>query len=88
MSNNAAVVTCRSIGRRNKEERWNCDLLLGILGNLWSLQDGRVEVDPDLAAPARYLPMVNLQVPAEPTTTRTRNEENGRRFLHHEEDGV
>ena len=34
-------------------------MLLGILRNLWSLQDGRVEVNPDPAAPARYLLMVN-----------------------------
>ena len=80
VSNNAAVVTCRSILRRNKEERWNRELLLGILGNPWSLQDGRVEVDPNPATQARYLPMVNLEVPAEPTATRTRNEENGRRI--------
>ena len=51
VSNNAAVVTCRSIRRHNKEERWNRELLLGILGNPWSLQDGPVEVDPDPAAP-------------------------------------
>ena len=80
MSNNAAVVACRSIRRRNKEERWNRDMLLGILGNPWSLQDGRVKVDPNLAAPARDLPMVNPKIPAEPTATRTRNEENGRRI--------
>ena len=78
MSNNAAVVTCRSIRRRNKDERWNRELLLVILGTPWSSQNGRVEVDPDPAAPARYLPMVNPEVPAEPTATRTRNEENGR----------
>ena len=52
VSNNAAVVSCRSIGRRNKEERWNCDMLFGILGNPWSLQDGHVEVEPNPAAPA------------------------------------
>ena len=52
-------------------------MLLGKLGNPRSLQDGRVEVDHNPAAPARYLPMVN---PAEPTATRTRNEENGRRI--------
>ena len=39
-----------------------------------------MEVDPDPAAPARYLLMVNPEVPAEPTVTRTRNEENGRRI--------
>ena len=80
VSNNAAVVTCRSIRRRNKEERWNRELLLGILRNHWSLQDGRVEVDPDPAAPARYLPVVNPEVPAEPTVTRIRIKENGRRI--------
>ena len=61
-----------------KEERWNRDMLLGILGNPWSLQDGRVEVNPDPAAPARYLPMVKPEVQAQPKATRTRNEENGR----------
>ena len=80
VSNNAAVVACRRFWRRSKEERWNREMLLGILGNPWSLQDGRVEVDPNLAAPARYLPMVNPEIPAEPTATRTRNEENGRRI--------
>ena len=34
-----------------KEERWNRNML-GILGNLWSLQKGRVEVNPNSAAPA------------------------------------
>ena len=53
VSHNAAVVSCRSIRRRNKEERRNRDMLLGILGNPWSLPDGRVEVGPDPAAPAR-----------------------------------
>ena len=66
--------------RRNKEERWNREMLLGILGNPWSLQDGCVEVDPNPAASARYLPIVNPEIPAEPTATRTRNEENGRRI--------
>ena len=46
VSNNAAVVTCRSIRKRNKEERWNRDVLLGVFGNPRSLQDGRVEVNP------------------------------------------
>ena len=79
-SNNAALVTCRSIRRRNKEERWNRELLLGIHGTPRSLHDGRVEVDPDPAAQATFFPMVNPEVPAEPTATRTRNEENGRRI--------
>ena len=81
VSNNAAVVSCRSIRRRNKEERWNRDVQLGILGNPWSLQEGRVEVDPNPAAPIRYIPMVNPQVEAGPTVTKTRNEENGRRIF-------
>ena len=50
VSNNAAVVVCRSIRRRNKEERWNRAMLLGVLGNLWSLRYGRMEVDCNLAA--------------------------------------
>ena len=66
--------------RRNKEARWNRDVLLGILGNPWSLQDGRVAVDPNPAAPARYIPMVNPDGVAGPTETRTRNEENVRRI--------
>ena len=41
---------------------------------------GRVEVDPNPAAPARYTPMVNPEVEAGPTVTKTRNEENGRRI--------
>ena len=65
VSNTASVLTCRCIRKRNKEERWNREMLLGMLGNPWSLQDGRVEVDPD------------LEVQAEPTATRTQNEENG-----------
>ena len=55
-------------------------MLLGILGNPWTLQDGRVEVDPNPAVPAGYLPMVNPEIPAEPIVTRTRNEENDRRI--------
>ena len=50
----------------NEEERWNHDMLLGILGNPWSLQDGRV---------------VNSEVEAGPTVKKTRNEENVRRIL-------
>ena len=45
VSHKAAVTSCRSIRMRNKEDRWNRDMLLGILVNPWSLQDGRVEVD-------------------------------------------
>ena len=52
--------------------------MLGILGNPWSLQDGRV--DPDPAAPARFLAMLILEIPAEPTATRTGNQQNGRRI--------
>ena len=55
-------------------------MLLGRLGNPWSLQDGRAEVDPNPVAPARYLPMVNPEIPAEPTARPARNEENGRRI--------
>ena len=55
VSNKVAVVACRSIRRRNKEERWNREVQLGILGNSWSLQYGRVEVDPNPVAPARCL---------------------------------
>ena len=44
------------------------------------MQDGRVEVEPNPAAPARTLPMVNLEVEAGPTTTKSRNEDNGRRI--------
>ena len=80
VSNNAAVVAWRNTRRRNKEERWNREMLLGILGNPWIKQDGRVEVDPNPAAPARYLPMVNPEIPTEPTATRTWNEENGTRI--------
>ena len=72
--------TCRSTRRRNKAEHWNLDMLLGILGNLWSLHDGRVEVDHSPTAPARYIPTLNPKVEAGPTTTKSRNEENGRRI--------
>ena len=44
------------------------------------MQDGRVEVEPNPAAPARTLPMVNLEVEAGPTTTKSRNEDDGRRI--------
>ena len=53
---------------------------LGILGNPRSLQDGRVEVVPSLAVPARYIPMMNPEVEAGPTGMKTRNEENVRRI--------
>ena len=65
-------------GVPQKEERWNREMLLGIFGSPWSLQDGRVEVNPEPAALARYLPMVKPEVQAEPKATRTQNEENGR----------
>ena len=61
VSNSAAVVSCRITRRRSTEERWN-RVLLGTLGNPW--QDGRVEVDPNHAAPARSIPMVNPEVEA------------------------
>ena len=80
VSNNAAVVSCNSIRRRNKEKRWNSDMMLGVFGNPWSLQDGRVEVDPNPAALARYIPMMNPEVEAGPTVTKTRKVENGRRI--------
>ena len=73
-SNNAAVVSCRSIRRRSKEERWGRDVLLGILGNPWSLQDGGVKVDTNPAALARYVPIASASVEAGPTVTKTRNE--------------
>ena len=80
MSSNAAVVSCRSIRRRNKEARWNRDLLLGVLGNPWSLQDGRTEREVDLnpATPTRYIPMVNPEVQTGSTAMKTRTDENGR----------
>ena len=34
VSDKASVTTCRSIRWRNKEERWNRDMLHGIFGNL------------------------------------------------------
>ena len=80
------MVTYRRIRTRNKEERWNRDMLLGILGNPGSLQDGRVEVDPTPAALARYITMVNPEVEAGPTVTKTRKK--CQTHLHHEEDGV
>ena len=64
MSNNVAVVLCRSIQKRNKEERSNFEMLLGILGNPW------VEVDPNTAAPARYIPTVNPETEAGPIVTK------------------
>ena len=77
VSSNAAVVSCRSIRRRHTEERWNRDMLLDVLGNPWSLQDGREVIDLNPAAPDRYIPMVNPEVEA--GSTKTRNEDSGRR---------
>ena len=34
-------------------------MLLDIFGTPWSMQDGRVEVEPNPAPPARKLPVVN-----------------------------
>ena len=86
MSRQRGMTACRSIRMRNKEERWNRDMLRGILVNSWSLQDGRVEVNPNPAAPARYFPMLNPEVEAGPIPRKSRNEENGRHiYLHHEE---
>ena len=62
--------------KKNAESVKCCWEYSEILG----LQDGRVEVDPNPVAPARHLPVVNLEIPAEPNATRTRNEENGRRI--------
>ena len=62
-------------------------MMLGILGNPWSLQDGRVEVNPDPAALAR-------SSDGEPGGSgRTDSDENQERrerqtHLHHVEDGV
>ena len=67
---NTAAVACRS-RRRNEEERWDRDLL-GVLGNPWSLQDGRVEIDHNLGAPSEHIPMVKPEVVAEPTVVTTR----------------
>ena len=54
--------------------------MFGLLGNPWSLQDGRVGVDPNPAAPSRYILMGIGEVEAGPTVTKARNEENGRRI--------
>ena len=56
------------------------DMLLGILGNPSSMQDGLVEVQPSPAAPTKTPPMVNTEVEAGPTTTKSSNEDNGRRI--------
>ena len=88
VSNKAAAASRRSIRRRNKEERWNRDVLLGILENPGSLQDGRVEVDHIPAAPARTIPMVNPEVEAGPTTGEIQERGERQTILHHEEDGV
>ena len=76
----AAVVSCRSIRRRNKVVHWNRDMLLGLLGIPWSLQDGRVEVDSNSDGEPR-------------SGGRTDVDENQKRrerqtHLHHEEDDV
>ena len=79
MSDKTTVTMCRSIRKRIEEERWNRDMLLGILGTPWSMEDGRVEVEPNLAAPGRTQPTVNPEVEAGPTATKSRNEWDGRR---------
>ena len=76
MNNNTAVIMCRRIRRRNKEKRWNRDLLLG---------DGRVEVDHNLGAPNGCIPMANPEVVAVPILTGTRNEKHGRRIYNAKE---
>ena len=88
VSKNAAVVSCRSIRRRNNEERWNRDMLLGILGNPWSLQDWTRGSRSQPRSAARYIPMVNPEVEAGPTITKTRKRRECQTHLHHEEDGV
>ena len=84
VSDSAAVVSCRSIRWRNKEERWNRDMLLGIVGNPWSLQDGHLEVTLQ-----RWPDTFRLRI----QKWRPDSDENQRRrqrqtHLHHEEDGV
>ena len=73
VSNKAPVTSCRSIRRGSEGESWNRDMLLGILGNPSSLQDGRVEVDDNSAEPA--IPMVNPEVEAGPTRAQSMYEE-------------
>ena len=62
VSINAAVVSRRSIRRRNKEERGNRDTLLGVFAKPWNLQEGRVELDPNSVAHGGNIPMVNPEV--------------------------
>ena len=80
MSDKAAVTTCRSIRLRNKEERWNRDMLHGIFGNLGSMQDGRVEVEPQPCGTSQNTSNGEPRVEAGSTTTKSRNEDNGRRI--------
>ena len=87
MSNNASVVACRSIRKRNQEERWNREMMLGILGNPWSLQDGRVEADHNPAAPAISSDGEHGDSGrADSDANQERRE--WQTHLHHEEDGV
>ena len=71
-----------------KKNAGNRDVLLGMLGNPWSSQDGRLEVDPNLAAPARHIPMVNPEVEAGLRVIKTQKRRESQMHLHHEEDGV
>ena len=61
-------------------------MLLGILGNPWSLQDGCVEVDPNSAAPARYIPIVISEV--ETDNNENQKQRECQTHLRHDEDGV
>ena len=79
-SDKAAVVLSRSIRGQSKVERWNRDVLLGILGNPWSLHGGRVKVDPNPITPPKYIPMVNPEAEAGLAVAGARKEENGRRI--------
>ena len=80
VSSNAAAMSCRSIRRSSKEERWNRDMMLEILDKRWSLQDGRAEVDSISVASIRYITTRNPEVEAGPTETKIRNEENDGRI--------
>ena len=51
-----------------------------LLGNPWSLQDGRVKVDTNPAALASYVPIASPSVEAGPTVTKTRHVESSRRI--------
>ena len=73
VSNNAPVTSCRSIRRRNKEERWNRDMLLGILGNPGPARRTR----GSRSQPCSTSWILSYDETG-PTTTKTRNEEDVR----------